>query len=95
MKIKTTRYMTSEKVRLMCIENEYCTDCDNEQYGNLLSNCQSAVEDNDILRIAKQIMEYSNTDTLMNQYGCNENELLESICFNLINSCTYTTVELA
>lgn len=95
MKITTTRYMESSKVRSLCIKQEYCTDCDCEQYGNLLSRCQSAVDDKDVLRIAEQIMAYSNTEKLMRQYGCTKTELLESICFNLINDCTYTTVELA
>lgn len=95
MKIKTTRYMTSEKVRTMCIKADYCTSCDNEQYSALLNSCQTAVNDNDVLRIAQLIMKYSNTEKLMSEYSCNETELLESICFNLLNDCTYTTVELA
>ena len=95
MKIKTTRYMTSEKVRALCIKQNYCTNCNNYQYGNLLGMCQAAVNDNDVLRIAEQIMEYSDTETLMKQACCTKTELLTAICYNLLNDCTYTIVELA
>ena len=94
MRIKTTRYMTSERVRALCIKQNYCTNCNNYQYGNLLGQCQSAVEDNDILNIAKLIMNYSDTESLMKQACCTETELLTSICYNLLNDCTYTTAEL-
>ena len=87
--------MTSDKVRAMCIRHNYCTECDNEEYGNLLDRCQTVVDDNDILRIAECIMQYTDTEKLMWEFGSDETELLESICFNLINDCTYTTVELA
>lgn len=95
MTIKTTRYMTSEKVRALCVNQDYCTDCDFEHYDNLLSSCQRAVSDNDVLRIAELIMRYSDVKRLTREYGCDETELLESICFYLINECTYTTIELA
>lgn len=84
-----------DKVRAMCIRQNYCTECDNKQYGNLLRECQTAVTLDDILNIAEQIMQYSDSERLMREYGCDETELLESICFNLLNDCIYITIELA
>lgn len=95
MTIKTTRYMTSDKVRTLCIVRGYCTKSDVEEYVNLLQTCQGAVSDDDVLRIAELIMSYSDVKKLACDNGCDETELLESICFNLINECTYTTIELA
>lgn len=95
MTFKTTYHMTMDKVRAMCIEHDYCTECNNEQYEELLNRCQSTVELNDVLSIAEQIMNYSDTERLMNESGSNETELLENICFNLLNECVYITVELS
>ena len=94
MTIKTTRYITSDKVRALCIRNNYCTNCDCKQYGVLLNSCKGVVTDADILRIGELIMHYSDVEKLMRESGCDELELLESICFNIINDCTYTTIEL-
>lgn len=95
MTFTTTYHMTMDKVRSMCIRQNYCTECDNEQYGNLLNECQTTVTLDDILHIAEQIMRYSDSERLMSESGCDETELLESICFNLLNDCVYITVELA
>ena len=94
MTIKTTRYISSDKVRALCIKQDYCTDCDCEQYGILLNGCQGVATDSDILRVAQMIMRYSDVERLTREYGCDELELLESICFDIINDCTYTTIEL-
>ena len=95
MTFTTTYHMTMDKVRSMCIEQNYCTECDNEQYDELLSLCKKVKTLDDVLPIAEQIMQYSDTERLMSESGCNETELLENICFNLINDCIYITVELA
>ena len=73
----------------------YCTKCECEEYENLLEQCETIATDNCILLIAEQIMKYSDTERLMYEYGCKQKELLESICFNLVNDCTYTSIELA
>ena len=95
MTIKTTRYMTSDKVRTLCIVRGYCTKSDVEEYVNLLQTCQGAVSDDDVLRIAELIMSYSDVKKLACDNGRDETELLESICFNLINECAYSIIELA
>ena len=78
----------------MCIKYTYCTDCTVKQYGDLLDRCNSVVDDDYVLEIATKIMEYSDVLMLRKEYDCSKNDLLEMICFNVFNDCTYTTVKL-
>ena len=94
MNAKITIYMTSDKVRAMCIRRDYCTMCDNEEYGNLLDRCNTAVDANDIIRIAKQIAEYTDIDRIGRQTGLLDDEIIENIAFDLLNECTYSTIEI-
>jgi hypothetical protein len=94
MNAKITIYMTNDKVRAMCIKRDYCTMCDNEEYSNLLDRCNMAVDANDIIRIAKQIAEYTDIDRIGRITGFLDDEIIENIAFNLLNECTYSTIEI-
>ena len=91
MKLIETRKIMTSKVREMCIRNQYYTSGTNEEYDKMFQKCQL---DYSILEIAKDIFEHTDINLHMYQVGCSERELLESICFNLINDCTYTLVDI-
>ena len=94
MAIKTTRYLSCANVRAMCMAYGYCTRCDNKDYESLLIQSQAPITDNDILKLAGQIRRHSDVEGLTRRYNCTATELLENICFHLINDCAYTIVEL-
>lgn len=95
MKIKTKLLMNSSDVRILCIKQDYFTCGTNEQYGDFLDSCNGEMSNSDILQKAETIMEHSNTERIMRQYGCTKVELLESICCLLINEACYTSVEIS
>lgn len=90
MKLVETRKLEVGKVRVMCIRNNYYTFGTNEDYDKMFCKC----ENNNILEIASDILEHSDKERLMHQSGCSEREVLENICFQLINDCCYTCVEI-
>lgn len=94
MVLKTIKFMRMSAVRQLCIKQNYCTCCNNTQYGDMLFKCEGAKEDNEILNIAKEIFDYSDTEQLMKEAGCSEKELLSAICFNLLNDCCYIITEI-
>lgn len=91
MYLQETRKIDVGKVRAMCIRNDYYTCGTNEDYDKMFQKCRSNC---DVLLIASDILEHSNKERLMNQSGCSEKEVLENICFGLINNCSYTCVEI-
>lgn len=90
MKLVETRKIETGKVRVMCIRNNYYTCGTNEEYDKMFQTCESG----DVLAIASDILEHSNKERLIHQSGCSEREVLENICFGLINDCSYTCVEI-
>ena len=91
MYLQETRRIDTDKVRAMCINNDYYTRGTCEEYDKMFKMCGS---DCSILEIANDILEHSDKQRLLNRYGCSEREVLENICCQLINRCTYTTVEI-
>lgn len=89
MKLKETRTIDAGKVRAMCIRNDYYINGTNEQYSKMLDMCR---DNKPILEIAKDIFNHSNIRKALFETGCKELEILENICFQLINDCTYTIV---
>lgn len=90
MKIVENRMFDLTKVRAMCIKYEYYTSGTNEEYIRMFQKCGLNYS---VLDIAKDIFEHSNKEKIMYD-GDSEKEILESICFNLINECTYTLVNI-
>ena len=90
MKLVEIRRIETGRVRAMCIRNDYYTQGTCEEYDNMFKMCES----NDVLAIANDILEHSDKQRLVNRYGCSEREVLENICFGLINDCSFTCVEI-
>lgn len=91
MKLIETRRIDTAKVRAMCIRNDYYTNGTNAEYEKMFQKCELNF---DILEIAQDIMEHCNKEKFLNTYGCTETEFLENICYNIVNDCCYTCVEI-
>lgn len=91
MYLQETRRIDTGKVRAMCIDNDYYTQGTCEEYDKMFKMCDSGCG---VLAIASDILEHSNKQRLVNRYGCSEREVLENICFGLINDCSFTCVEI-
>lgn len=91
MKLVETRRIDISKVRAMCIEHDYYTNGDVYAYENMFHKCELGYS---ILEIAKDIMDHSNVKKFLHSYGCDEKDFLECICYNLINDCCYTCVDI-
>ena len=91
MYLQEIRRIDTDKVRAMCIRNNYYTSGTNEDYCKMFRMCCSSFG---ILAIASDIFEHSNKERLMQESGCSKKEVLENICFELINDCSYTCVSI-
>lgn len=91
MKLVEQRRIDIAKVRAMCIEHGYYTEGDVCEYNKMFQKCGLLFP---ILEIAQDIMEHSNVEKFLKMYGSDEKDLLECICYNLINDCCYTTVDI-
>ena len=91
MYLQETRKIYTGKVRAMCIRNDYYTCGTNEDYDNMFCKCEN---NSNVLEIAEDILQHSDKARLMYQSGCSEKEVLENICFQLINHCSFTCVEI-
>ncbi len=89
MKLVETRIIDTGKVRNMCIENDYYTRGTNEQYCNMFSKCALSFS---VMEIAVDIFQHSNMIRLEEIHGSIK-EALENICYQIINDCSYTLVD--
>lgn len=89
--IREIRHIDTSKVRAMCISHDYYTQGTIEEYNKMFQKCELGYG---ILAIASDILDHSNKDRFMKMYGCTEREVLESICYNLVNDCTWTEISL-
>ena len=97
MKLTTIRNLDCDKVREMCIVNDYCTFADNDIYTSILLQCSSKrynISDTDLLEIAKRIHMHSDYDTCAGIFGLTRKEFLERIVFQLVNDCCYTVIKI-
>ena len=79
--------MNCDDVRTMCIEKQFCTCCDCEQYENLLNMCNFELKSFETLK--KRLYEIA---TLINEYSYNET--IKYIMFCLMNDCVKTFFEI-
>lgn len=91
MKLIETRIIDTAKVRAMCIKNDYYTNGTVEEYNRMFNKCDLNFG---ILEIAQDIMEHCDKEKFLYAYGGTEAEFLEAICYNIINDCCYTCVEI-
>lgn len=94
MKIKRIAY--ADKVRQMCIDNNYYTRGDVDAYTKMLDFVYHHLDANNevqMIEVAQNIFNHSDINQKMLEYGCSEREVLSSIIYNLYNDCTRTFVE--
>jgi len=83
------------KVRQMCINDNYYTRGDNEEYSHMLFEmCEQAHDIDGVKEIAKDIASHSNIEEKMNSYGVDEEQLIMIITENIINECSYISLEI-
>lgn len=89
------RVISMDKVRGICIANEYYTCGDTKAYSKMLNMVEDEEFTDSVLeKVAMDIYNHSDIEKFMDLYGCSEMDVLESIVFNLVNGAT-TTVCLA
>ena len=94
MKVTTVRRIDSDKVRQVCIEHNYYTRGDVRAYERLLETVPSEPTDAEFVRMAQNIYGHSDIDRICGEYGCDEQEVMESILFNLYNA-SWTQVKVS
>lgn len=85
----------SDKVRSLCIKDNYYTMGNNEQYENLLFNLcdeSKSITLKQIEKIADDILQHSDWEKKAKSYGCDYDFLKICLMENLINECCYTFV---
>lgn len=97
MKIKETKRIDSDKLRNMCINNNWYTAGNSEDYSKMFEMCKrNNITTNQIYKIAKDIYEHTNVSRAKTgcstEYSDNENILNMMI---YVNDCTYVFYELA
>lgn len=93
MTFRERRTWSADRVRSMCIRNDYYTKGCNDEYCDMLATVDSVSPTTDnIYMIALDISKHSE----MERYGYkwNDAEAIEGIMFNLVNDCTYTHIEI-
>lgn len=96
MKLKTTTKLDAGAIRSVCIKNDWCGCCTCNQYDLLLDmvNGLDITDHNAILPVAQLILKYSDPQKMMKEYNATETEVLENICYYLLNDCVYTYCEI-
>ena len=93
-KVKESRVLYSDSVRRLCIDKNWYTCGTSSDYKKLLDYVASkrTFTLNDIKKVAINIYNHSDIDTLASEYGC-ENELyLNHILYEILNNITYSFV---
>ena len=94
MEVTVVRRIDSDRVRQVCIDNDYYTKGDVRAYERLLETVPSEPTDIEFVRMAQNIYGHSDIDRLCGVYGCDEQEVMESILFNLYNA-SWTQVKVS
>lgn len=93
--MKEVRRIQIDRVRNMCIRNDYYTSGTCEEYGAMFEMCK--VENpttDDFERIARDIFNHSDKEKLLERVGMQSRSFIrECIMFELINDCTIVHIE--
>ena len=92
--MKETRKIQIDKVRSMCIRNDYYTHGTCEEYAEMFEMCK--VENpttEDFAEIATDILYHSDKRKMKESTGLSMQESRKCIMFELINDCTITYIE--
>ena len=93
-KVKESRVLYSDSVRRLCIDNNWYTCGTSSDYKKLLDYVASkrTFTINDIKKVAINIYNHSDIDTLANEYGCDNELYLNHILYQILNNITYSFV---
>lgn len=91
--MKISYHVNSYEVRDLCIQEQYYTSGNNDEYCNMLFRLCKGHTLKDIERIAKDIYEHSNKERLADYYRDSEKPVEKVIAEYIINECTYIIVE--
>lgn len=91
MKLVEQRRIDTSKVRAMCIRENLYTCGTVDDYCKMFQKCELGFN---ILEIALDIFDHSNKERLITQSGNTQKDVLENICYGLINDCCYTVVDI-
>lgn len=100
MTLKETRRIDAMALRSICIEHQFYTCGDCEDYDNMLNMVYSKSHETKsltsslVLKIATDIAEHSDMDELTRRYNEDEKGILEEICYLIIDK-SYTCCEVA
>lgn len=84
--MRVTRSIDLDKVRQVCIDYNYYTCGNAEDYQEMLFKYpKKDMSDTDYFLMAEDIFRHSDVERRCEEYGCTEEEFLQSIISNLIN----------
>lgn len=82
--IKTTKRITTDDLRNLCIEKDYYTCGDCEAYDELFDYVRDRdLTDSDIIAIADNIYDHSDIDRIAMEYGSSKDGVFNSIYFEV------------
>ena len=91
---KTERRTNSDLIRNMCINHEYYTRGDIKAYDRLLSLANNNECDDELVQLmAEDIYRHSDIEHEMEVYGCKEEEIAQSIIYNILTEGSYVVVK--
>lgn len=94
--MREVRKIDSGKVRALCINKDYYTRGDNDEYSNLLKVlCKKEYSIEVIEEIARDIVIHSAYEKLLSEYSVGYEELIAVVMFELINECCVSFVVMA
>ena len=85
---KEIRRISADKIIGICIRQDWYTRGTNEEYERMLSTASEKenLSTEDIVEIATDILEHSDSDRIMSSYGMGYDEILESVMFEIANA---------
>lgn len=84
--MKIIRRWHVSEVRELCIKNDWYTEGSNESYEAMLDMVRLSSKnpsDDMVIVIAENIAEHSDIERFCNRYGCDFNEFVDNIVFQL------------
>ena len=97
MKVKEIKRINTDKLRHICINNNWYTHGTNEEYSNMFKMCKKDnITTNQLYKIAKDIYEHTDVTSAIN--GCSTDYSDEENILNMmiyVNDASYVFYELA
>ena len=88
------RRTNSDMIRTMCINHQYYTRGDIKAYDRLLSLANNNECDDELVQLmAEDIYRHSDIEREMEIYGAKEEEIAQSIIFNILTEGSYIVVK--